>query len=67
MEELCIENIEKGIRLIRSGKKSPKDAGLGVYFKRLRDLNDGIYNDLIAEYKLVIESYNIRKDDGNVE
>jgi hypothetical protein len=60
MEELCIENIEKGIRLIRSGKKSPKEAGLGVYFKRLKELNDGIYDDLIAEYKKVVEDYNLR-------
>lgn len=59
-EELCIENIEKGIRLIRSGKKSPKEAGLGVYFKRLKELNDGIYDDLIAEYKKVVEDYNLR-------
>jgi hypothetical protein len=60
MEELCIENIEKGIRLIRSGKKSPKEAGLGVYFKRLKELNDGIYEDLIAEYKRVVNDYNLR-------
>jgi hypothetical protein len=60
MEELCIENIEKGIRLIQSGKKSPKDAGLGVYFKRLRDLNDGIYEDLISKYKEVVNDYNLR-------
>jgi hypothetical protein len=60
MEELCIENIEKGIRLIRSGKKSPKEAGLGVYFKRLKELNDGIYDDLIAEYKRVVNDYNLR-------
>lgn len=59
-EELCVENIEKGIQLIRSGKKSPKEAGLGVYFKRLKELNDGIYDDLIAEYKKVVEDYNLR-------
>ncbi len=60
MEELCIENIEKGIRLIRSGKKSPKEARLGVYFKRLKELNVGMYEDLIAEYKRVVENYNLR-------
>jgi hypothetical protein len=59
-EELCIENIEKGIRLIRSGKKSPKEAGLGVYFKRLKELNVGMYEDLISEYKRVVENYNLR-------
>lgn len=59
-EELCVENIEKGIRLIRGGKKSPKDAGLGVYFKRLKELNEGMYEDLIQQYKKVVNDYNLR-------
>lgn len=57
-EEICILNIEKGIRLIRSGKKSPKEAGLGVIFKRLKELNEGMYDDLIGQYKAAVESYN---------
>jgi hypothetical protein len=61
IEESCINKIERGIRLIKSGKTSPKEAELGVVFKRLKELNEGIYEDLIKEYKLVIESYNIRK------
>ena len=60
-EEICVLNIEKGIRLIQSNKKSPKEAGLGVIFKRLKELNVGMYEDLIQRYKKVVEEYNIRK------
>lgn len=60
-EEICVLNIEKGIRLIQSGKISPKEAGLGIMFKRLKELNVGMYEDLIQQYKKVVEGYNIRK------
>lgn len=60
IEEICILNIEKGIRLIQSGKKSPKEARLGVMFKRLKELNVGMYDDLIKRYKVAVETYNNR-------
>lgn len=58
IEETCVEKIERGIRLIRGGKISPKEAGLGVIFKRLKELNEGLYDDLIKQYKAAVEVYN---------
>ena len=57
-EELCIQNIERGIRLIQSGKKSPKEAGIGSSLNRLKDLNIGMYQDLLVKYKRAVERYN---------
>ena len=57
-EELCIQNIERGIRAIRMGTKSPKEAGIGSSLNRLKDLNVGMYEDLLAKYKRVVEDYN---------
>ena len=57
-EELCIQNIARGIRLIQSGKKSPKEAGVGSSLNRLKEMNLGMYEDLLAKYKIAVERYN---------
>jgi hypothetical protein len=57
-EELCVKNIEAGIRAIRLRTKSPKEAGVGFSLNRLKDLNLGLYEDYLAKYKRVVEDYN---------
>ena len=57
-EELCIQRIESGIRAIRMGTKSPKEAGVGPSLNRLKEFNVGMFEDLMAKYKRVVEDYN---------
>ena len=57
-EELCVKNIEAGIRAIRLRTKSPKEAGVGFSLNRLKDLNLGLYEDYLVKYKRVVEDYN---------
>ena len=40
------------------GTKSPKEAGVGSSLNRLKGLNIGLYEDLLAKYKKVVEDYN---------
>lgn len=57
-EELCVKKIESGIRAISSGSKTPKEAGLGTSLNRLKELNRGLYDDLLVKYKTALENYN---------
>lgn len=59
-EELCIKKIRSGMIGIKSDKITPKDANCGYFFKQLKPLNEGMYEDLISEYKIVMKKYNER-------
>jgi tRNA(Arg) A34 adenosine deaminase TadA len=58
MEDQLIRNIEAGIRGIRFGTKTPQSANVGNSLNRLKDINIGMYEDLIEKYKTVVSEYN---------
>lgn len=53
-EEFHIDKINKGIKLILEGKKTPKEANLSSSFERLKVLNHSIYLDLMNDYKAAL-------------
>jgi hypothetical protein len=57
MEQLLIKKIQGGINAIKGGRKSPKEAGLGTAFKKLKDINEPMYDDLIEKYKSAVAKY----------
>jgi len=57
-EDLCIQKIESGIKGIKNGSKTPKEANCGFFFKKLQLLNEGMYEDLMNNYKAVMLKHN---------
>lgn len=51
-----IRKIRGGMSAIKAKTKTPKDANLAGIFLRLKQVNEGQYDDLIKEYKGVLES-----------
>ena len=41
------------IRDVKAGTLKPKDSGLGILFKRLKELDEASHSVLIQQYKLV--------------
>lgn len=60
-EDICIQKIESGIRAIKNKSKTPKEANCGFFFKKLKPLNEGMYEDLMNDYRAVMLEYN-KKD-----
>jgi len=58
VEEICIQKIESGIRAIKNGSKTPKEANCGFSFSKLKPLNEGMHDDLMNDYKAVMVQYN---------
>lgn len=56
-EELYVKHIECGIRAIKLRTKKPEDANVGKYLNKLREVNEGLYDDLFERYKKILESY----------
>ena len=56
IEELSVKKIRSGIKQIKSGLKTPEEASLGFAFNKLKDLNEGLYEDFLAEYTKVVNS-----------
>jgi len=56
-EELYIKNVRNAIRAIKFGTKKPEDTGIGFNLNKLKVANEGMYDDLLAEYKKVLEEY----------
>lgn len=54
MEELLIKKIEAGIRKIRNGNALPAEINLGVLFNKLKPINPYMYQDLLNNYKAVL-------------
>ena len=50
LEETCIRKIEGGIRGIKNGTKTPETAKCGYFLKKLQELNEGMYQDLLGKY-----------------
>lgn len=58
MEEIYIKVIQNGIRAIKLGSKTPQEANLSKSFTGLKPLNVGMYDELMNNYKAVVEAYN---------
>lgn len=61
LEETYIKNIESGIRAIKFGTKSPSEAKVGFNLNRLKEVNPGMYEDLMRDYKKAMEEYKNRE------
>lgn len=57
IEETYVKHIESGIRAIKLGTKKPDEANVGKYLNKLREVNEGLYDDLFERYQLVTENY----------
>ena len=53
-EELYIKHIENGIRSIINGSKTVKDANVGISLNKLKQVNEGLYQDYLKKYKEVL-------------
>lgn len=51
MEKVLIEKIEKGMHRIRKQVSSKQRENLGKAFNQLKTLNEGMYIDLLEQYK----------------
>jgi hypothetical protein len=56
-EELYIKNVRNSIRAIKLGTKKPEDTNVGFNLNKLKSANLGMYEELLAEYKKVLEEY----------
>lgn len=57
IEETYVKHIECGIRAIKLRTKKPEEANVGKYLNKLRELNDGLYDDLLTNYKKILADY----------
>ncbi len=63
LEEQYIKNVESAIRGIKMGTKKPEDVGLTVAsnMTKLKEANEGMWQDLMERYKKVVEAYKNNK------
>jgi hypothetical protein len=57
-EDICIRKAKAGTTAIKNGTKTPQEAEVGKFLNRLKPLNEGMYDELLTEYKAVMELYN---------
>lgn len=57
LEDTYIENIENAIRAIRLGTKKPQDTSAGFNLNRLKEVNPGMHEDLMKQYKAALLEY----------
>jgi hypothetical protein len=57
MEEILVKKIECGIRGIRLGTKNPDEVMVGKSLDRLKDINEGLHEDLLERYIKVYKFY----------
>lgn len=56
-EELYIKNVKNAIRAIKLGTKKPEDTNVGFNLNKLKIVNEGLYLDLLNDYKAVLAEY----------
>ena len=56
MEEQLVRKLRGIISAIKLGNILPKDAGAGSLFLKLKPLNLGMHDELMGEYKKVLEN-----------
>ena len=67
-EETYVKHIECGIRAIKLGTKRPDEANVGKFLTKLREVNEGLYDDLMERYQNIVENYKKNKESfGNVK
>lgn len=54
MEDIYIKKVENGIRAIKMGTKTPAEAGVGAPLNKLKELNIGMYEELLEKYKALL-------------
>jgi len=54
MEQELVKKIRGGILGIKNGTKEPKE--VGPLLNKLKPLNEGMYEELLKEYKKVLEA-----------
>jgi len=58
-----IKQIEKNIKTkmigIERGKLTPKESGIGIQFKKLKDLDEVSYEKLLKEYKKILSKKSV--------
>lgn len=59
-EEFFVNKIENGIRSIKRGTKLPKDSKVAYSLNRLKNINDGLYIDLLNDYKNVVKEFHLK-------
>lgn len=57
IEETYVKHIECGIRAIKLRTKKPDEANVGKFLNKLREVNEGLYDDLLERYKNIVENY----------
>ena len=62
MEELYIKKIKGGIIGINNGTKTPEEANIGRALNNLKAVNEGMYSDLMNDYKAALAKYNASKN-----
>jgi hypothetical protein len=68
IEETYVKHIECGIRAIKLGTKRPDEANVGKFLNKLREVNEGLYDDLMERYQNIVENYKKNKESfGNVK
>ena len=50
-----IKKITGGMSAIKNKIKTPKEAGLGIFFTKLKEVNQGQYDEKMLEYKKILE------------
>ena len=67
-EEIYVKHIECGIRAIKLGTKRPDEANVGKFLNKLREVNEGLYDDLMERYQNILDDHKKSKESfGNVK
>ena len=57
IEETYVKHIECGIRAIKLRTKRPDEANVGKFLNKLRDINEGLYDDLMERYQNILDDH----------
>ncbi len=56
-EDELIKKIESGIRALRLRTKEPKDTGCAMALNKLKEINQGMYDEFLGKYKNALAEY----------
>lgn len=62
MEELVLKKFNCAIRGVRMGTKTPEEARVGYWLKRLEDMNSLWYEECFSKYMKVNNFYKEKKN-----
>ena len=54
---MYVRNIENDIRALKLKTKKPSELTIGANLNKLKTVNEGLYDDLFAKYKIVLVDY----------